>query len=113
MNNSTAKPKRLGEVVKANPEQPPALIDGLLLRGQTMNILNCAFVVIQHALSGRKASDFEADIESCVDTHVALRPQKEKDIFVMETTKAAARSLPPVPPIRLRRALPVWNRADA
>ncbi|MEQ8849846.1 AAA family ATPase [Botrimarina sp.] len=75
-----------------------------------------AFVLIHHASKGDQGGKSIIDIGAgagaqsrAVDAHVTLRQHEQDDAAVME---AAVRSFPPLAPIALRWAPPLWIVAD-
>jgi hypothetical protein len=77
--------------------------------------LKCCFVLIHHTSKGSQAGKDITDVGAgagsqsrATDTHLILRKHEENDAVVME---AAVRSWPPVSPICLRWAYPVWTVA--
>jgi len=75
-----------------------------------------AWILIHHASKGNQGDKRVTDVGSgagsqsrAADAHIVLREHKESDHVVME---AAVRSFPPVEPITLRWAWPLWHRAE-
>ncbi len=73
-----------------------------------------AIVVIHHASKGVQAEKAVTDVGAgagaqsrAADSHIVLRPHDEPGCVVMEST---VRSFPPMEPIALRWAFPVWER---
>jgi len=76
-----------------------------------------SFVLIHHTSkgiqSGKAVTDVGAGAGSqsrATDTHLVMRPHEEPDAVVLE---AAVRSWPPVDPVCLRWAFPVWTRDES
>lgn len=75
-----------------------------------------AWCLIHHASKGNQGDKRVTDVGSgagsqsrAADAHIVLREHKEAGHVVME---AAVRSFPPVEPITLRWAWPLWHRAE-
>jgi hypothetical protein len=75
--------------------------------------LGCCFVLIHHATKGSQSAKAITDVGAgagaqsrATDTHLILRPHEEAGVVVLD---AAVRSWPPIEPICLRWAFPVWN----
>ena len=78
--------------------------------------LGCAFVLIHHSSKGNQSGKSVTDVGAgagsqsrATDAHLVLRPHEESDVVVLE---AAVRSWPPLDPVCLRWAFPVWDMAD-
>lgn len=78
--------------------------------------LGCAFVLIHHSSKGNQSGKSVTDVGAgagsqsrATDAHLVLRPHEEPDVVVLE---AAVRSWPPLDPVCLRWAFPVWDMAD-
>lgn len=78
--------------------------------------LGCAFVLIHHTTKGNQSAKSITDVGAgagsqsrAADAHLILRPHEEVDTVVLE---AAVRSWPPMEPLCLRWAFPVWEPAD-
>jgi hypothetical protein len=75
--------------------------------------LGCSFVLIHHASKGNQSSKAVTDVGAgagsqsrAADTHLILRPHQQDGVVVLD---AAVRSWPPVSPMCLEWACPVWN----
>jgi hypothetical protein len=75
--------------------------------------LGCSFVLIHHASKGSQSGKAITDVGAgagsqsrAADTHLVLRPHQQDGVVVLD---AAVRSWPPVNPMCLEWAYPVWN----
>ena len=73
----------------------------------------CAWVNIHHASKGSQGEKSVVDVGAgagsqarAADSHLVLRPHEEAGVVVLE---AAVRSFPPVEPLALRWAFPLWS----
>lgn len=75
-----------------------------------------AWILIHHTSKGLQGDKATTDVGAgagsqsrAADAHIVLRPHEEPDCVVLD---AAVRSFPPVEPLALRWAFPVWQPAD-
>ena len=75
--------------------------------------LGCSFVLIHHASKGSQSNKSVTDVGAgagsqsrATDTHLILRPHQQEGVIVLD---AAVRSWPPINPMCLEWAYPVWN----
>lgn len=78
--------------------------------------LQCSFVLIHHTTKGGQAGKSVTDVGAgagaqsrAADSHLVLRPHKERNVVVLE---AATRSWAPVAPLCLRWRFPVWEPVE-
>jgi len=79
--------------------------------------LRCAVASVHHATKGSQNGKATTDIGSgagsfsrAADCHFVLRPHEERDVAIVE---AALRSWPPLEPLALRWAFPLWMPDDS